>query len=97
MIRERLNDAANRKKSYADIKRVDRNYKLGEKVFLRVKPKKSSVTFGKDAKLSPRYVGPFKIVGIINPVAYRLALAHALSQMHDAFHISLLKKYVSDL
>ncbi|KAH9309002.1 hypothetical protein KI387_036913, partial [Taxus chinensis] len=49
------------------------------------------------AKLSPRYVGPFEIVEVINPVAYRLALPPALSQMHDVFHISLLKKYIADL
>ncbi|KAH9319415.1 hypothetical protein KI387_021184 [Taxus chinensis] len=97
MIREHLKEAANRKKSYVDLKLVDRNYKLGEKVFLRVKPKKSSITFGKSAKLSPHYVGPFEIVEIINPVAYRLALPPDLSQMHDVFHISLLKKYVTNL
>ncbi|KAH9318175.1 hypothetical protein KI387_019944, partial [Taxus chinensis] len=70
MICEHLKEAADRKKNYADLKRVDRKYELGEKVFLQVKPKKISITFSKATKLSAPYVGPFEINEIINPVAY---------------------------
>ncbi|KAH9296204.1 hypothetical protein KI387_039792, partial [Taxus chinensis] len=62
MIHEHLKEVADRKKSYADLKRVDRKFELGEKLFLRVKLKKISINFGKAAKLSPHYVGPFEIV-----------------------------------
>ena len=69
---------------------------MGEKVFLRVRPHKSSIRFGKKTKLAPCYVGPFEILGRINPVAYRLALPPQLSRIHDVFHVSPLKKYVPD-
>jgi hypothetical protein len=63
---------------------------------LRVKPHKSSIKFGKGAKLSPRFVGPFKIVERKGPMAYRLALPDSLRRMHDVFHVSVLRHYISD-
>jgi hypothetical protein len=58
-IIQRIKEAQDRQKSYADAHRVDRSYEVGDRVFLRVKPHKSSIKFGKGAKLSPRFVGPF--------------------------------------
>jgi hypothetical protein len=52
--------------------------------------------FGKGAKLSPRFVGPFEVVENKGPVAYRLAFLDSLSHMHDVFHVSVLRHYVSD-
>jgi hypothetical protein len=63
---------------------------------LRVKLHKSSINFGKGAKLSPRFVGPFEIVERKGPVAYRLALPDSLRHMHDVFHVSVLRHYISD-
>jgi hypothetical protein len=63
---------------------------------LRVKLHKSSIKFGKGAKLSPRFVGPFEIVEKKGPVAYRLALPDSLRCMHDVFHVSVLRHYISD-
>ena len=54
------------------------------------------VRFGKRRKLSPRYIGPFEIVERIGPVAYRLDLSVELSRVHNVFHISMLRKYISD-
>ena len=54
------------------------------------------VRFGKRGKLSPRYIGPFEIGERIGPVAYRLDLSEELSQVHNVFHISMLRKYISD-
>ena len=54
------------------------------------------VCFGKRGKLSPRYNGPFEIVERIGPVAYRLDLSEELSRVHNVFHISMLRKYISD-
>jgi hypothetical protein len=52
------------------VRRVDRSYKVGDRVFLWVKLHKSSIQFGKGAKLSPRFMGPFEIVERKGPVAY---------------------------
>jgi hypothetical protein len=94
-IRQRIKEAQGRQKSYVDVHRVDRSYEVGDRVFLRVKLHKSSIKFGKDDKLSPRFMGPFKIVEKKGPVAYRLALPNYLRRMHDVFHVSVLIHYVS--
>ena len=64
-------------------------------MLLRVKPQKSTIKFGKNAKLAPRYVGPFEVLEVINLVAYKIALPLALARMHDVFHVSYLKKYIT--
>jgi hypothetical protein len=95
-IRQRIKEVQDRQKSYVDAHRVDRSYEVGDRVFLQVKPHKSSIKFGKGAKLSPRFVGPFEIVERKGPVAYRLALPDSLRRMHDVFHVSVLRHYISD-
>ncbi|KAJ8771905.1 hypothetical protein K2173_027082 [Erythroxylum novogranatense] len=52
--------------------------------------------FGKKGKLSPRYVGPYEILERVGPLAYRLALPPELSQIHNVFHVSMLRRYRSD-
>jgi hypothetical protein len=78
------------------VHRVDRSYEVGDQVFLWVKPHKSSIKFGKGDKLSPRFVGPFEVVERKGLVAYRLALPDSLRRMHDVFHVSILRHYISD-
>ncbi|GKB85925.1 hypothetical protein Tco_0958197 [Tanacetum coccineum] len=63
---------------------------------LKVSPWKGVVRFGKKGKLAPRYVGPFKIVECVRPVAYRLKLPQELSCVHDTFHVSNLKKCLAE-
>jgi transposase InsO family protein len=84
-IRQRIKEAQDWHKSYVDSHRVDHNYEVGDRVFLRVKPHKSLIKFGKGAKLSPRFVGPFEVVERKGPVAYRLALPDSLRRMHNVF------------
>ena len=95
-IRQRIKEAQDRKKSYVDAHRFDRNYEVGKRFFLWVKPHKSSIKFGKGAKLSPRFVGPFEVVERKGPMAYRLALPNSLRHMHDVFDVYVLRHYISD-
>ena len=69
---------------------------MGDKVFLKVSPWKGVARFGKKGKLSPRYIGPYEIIERVGPVAYRLALPVGLAQIHDVFHVSMLRRYRSD-
>jgi hypothetical protein len=94
-IKKNLKIAQNRQKSYADRKRTPREFKTGDHVYLRVRPRKSSLRMGACAKLAPRYCGPFEVLDRVGPVAYRLALPPTV-KAHNVFHVSLLKKYVHD-
>ncbi|MCQ7285346.1 hypothetical protein NP026_23605, partial [Salmonella enterica] len=95
-IKERLKTARDRQKSYADNRRKPLEFQIGDKVLLKVSPWKGVVRFGKKGKLSPRYVGPFPVMQRIGPVAYRLQLPEELAGVHDVFHVSNLKKCLSD-
>ncbi|TYK23819.1 pol protein [Cucumis melo var. makuwa] len=95
-IKSRMQTAQIRQKSYADVRRNDLEFDVGDKVFLKVSPMKGVLRFERRGKLSPRFVGLFDILERISPVAYRLALPPSLSAVHDVFHVSMLRKYVSD-
>jgi hypothetical protein len=75
---------------------VDHSYEVVDRVLLRVKPHKISIKFGKGAKISPRFLGPFEIVERKGPMAYRLALPDSLRHMQYVFHVSILRHYISD-
>jgi hypothetical protein len=81
-IRQRLKEAHDRQKSYADAHKTDQSYKVGDQVFIRIRPNKSTIRFGKGTKLSPQFIGPFIIQEKIGPIAYRL--------------VSVLRHYVVD-
>ena len=74
----------------------DLEFEIEDRLFLKLSPWKGMVRFGKRGKLSPSYIGPFEIVERISPVAYRLDLPEKLSRVHNVFHISMLRKYISD-
>ncbi|GKB55292.1 putative reverse transcriptase domain-containing protein, partial [Tanacetum coccineum] len=65
-------------------------------VMLKVSPWRGVIRFGKRYKLSPRYIGPFKIIERIGPVAYKLELPDKLHGIHNTFHVSNLKKCLAD-
>jgi hypothetical protein len=91
-IRERIQTARDRQKKYADRRRKPLEFQIGDRVMLKVSPWKGIARFGKKGKLAPRYVGPFVITQRIGPVAYRLQLPEELSNVHDVFHVSNLKR-----
>ncbi|GKB86911.1 retrotransposon protein, putative, ty3-gypsy subclass [Tanacetum coccineum] len=96
LIKEKLKAARDRQKSYVDNRRKPLEFEVGDKVLLKVSPWKGVMRFGKRGKLALRYVGPFEIFERIGPVAYRLRLPKELSEVHDTFHVSNLKKYLAD-
>ena len=96
IIRERLQTAQSRQKSYADNRRKDLEFQVGDWVFLKLSPWKGIIRFGKRGKLSPRFIGPYLITERIGAVAYRLDLPSELYRVHDVFHVSMLLKYVAD-
>jgi len=96
LIKERLKVAQDRQKSYADPKHRNVKFNMGDKVFIKVSPWRGVLRFGKKGKLSPRYMGPYEVIECIGPLAYRIALPPELSQIHNVFHVSMLRKYISD-
>ena len=95
-IRQRLKEADHKHKSYVNAHRTDRSYKVGDQVFIRIRPNKSTIQFRKGTKLSPRFIGPFKIQEKIGPVGYRLVLPPHLHKTHNVFHVSVLRHYVAN-
>ncbi|GJX46780.1 putative reverse transcriptase domain-containing protein [Tanacetum coccineum] len=95
-IKQRMQAARDRQKSYADLKRKPMEFQVGDRVMLKVSPWKGVVRFGKRGKLNPRYVGPFKVLEKVGSVAYKLELPQELSRVHNTFHVSNLKKCYSD-
>ena len=95
-IRQRIKEAQDRQKSYADTRRTELQFEFGDKVFLKVSPSRGIHRFGVVGKLKPRYIGPFEILERIGAAAYRLALPPNFGNSHNVFHVSQLRKYVYD-
>nr|GEW05756.1 putative reverse transcriptase domain-containing protein [Tanacetum cinerariifolium] len=95
-IKQRMQAARDRQKSYADLKRKLIEFQIGDRVMLKVSPWKAVVRFGKRGKLNPRYLGPFKVLDKFGTVAYKLKLLQELSRVHNTFYVSNLKKCHAD-
>ena len=96
IIQQRLKASCDRQRSYANLKRKDIEFEVGDKVFLKVSPWKKILRFGRKGKLRPRFIGPYEILEKVGLVAYRLALPLELAKLHDVFHVSMLQRYRSD-
>jgi len=95
-IKECMKAAKDKQKSYADRRRKDIMFQVEDRVMLKVSPWKGIIRFRKRGKLSPRYIGPFKIIARVGDVAYRLDLPEELSGIHPTFHVSHLRKCLAD-
>ncbi|GJX71151.1 putative reverse transcriptase domain-containing protein [Tanacetum coccineum] len=88
--------ARDRQRSYANVRQKPFEFQVGDRVMLKVSPQKGVIRFGMQGKLNPKYIGPFKILKRVGPVAYTLELPEELSNVYITFHVSNLKKCLSD-
>ena len=89
-VRENLRIAQSRQKSYADKRRRDLEFKVGDYVYLKVSPLRGTIRFHVKGKLAPRYVGPYRIYQRISKLDYTLELPEELTGVHLVFHVSQL-------
>jgi hypothetical protein len=92
IIRENLWVAQTRQKSYADNRRRPLEFEEGDHVYLKVSPLRGMRRFKVKGKLSPRYIGPLWVFRQFGEMAYQLELPASLSDVHNVFHVSQLKK-----
>nr|GEW19281.1 putative reverse transcriptase domain-containing protein [Tanacetum cinerariifolium] len=95
-IKKRIQVVRHKQKSYADRRRKSLEFKVGDKVMLKVSPWKGVIRFDKWGKLNPRYIGPFKILAKLGMLAYRIELPEQLIRVHSTFYVSNLKKCFVD-
>jgi hypothetical protein len=92
MVCESIKVALTQQKSFADKRRRDLSFEIGDFVYLKVSPMRGTHRFKVKGKLAPWYVGQFKVIDHKGEVAYQLQLPPQLSDVHDVFHVSQLKK-----
>jgi hypothetical protein len=92
LIRRRLLEAQSRQKSYADNRRRELRFGEGDFVYLKVSPMRGVRRFQVKGKLAPRFIGPYPIIDRVGPAAYRLEQPESMSDIHNVFHVSQLRK-----
>jgi hypothetical protein len=88
MVRENLKITQSRQQSYADTRRRELSFEVGDFAYMKVSSIRGVRRFGVKGKLAPRYVGPYQILTKRGEVAYQLSLLEDLSAVHDVFHLS---------
>ncbi|KAK4391075.1 hypothetical protein Sango_2170800 [Sesamum angolense] len=92
MLKEHLHNAQHRMKTQADKKRSEREFAVGDLVFVKLRPyKQTSLKSHCIYKLMPRFFGPFKVLQRVGAIAYKLELPER-TRIHLVFHVSQLKK-----
>nr|GEY01130.1 putative reverse transcriptase domain-containing protein [Tanacetum cinerariifolium] len=94
--RQCLQAVRDRQRSYANVRRKPLEFQVEDHVMLKVPPCKRVIRFGKKGKHNPWYIRPFKILKMVGPVAYKLELPEELRNVYNTFHVSNLKRCLSD-
>jgi hypothetical protein len=92
VIRENLKMAQMRQKSYHDKGTAPRHIEVGDYMYLKVSPTKGVQWFGVKGKLAPCYIGPYEVIEVCWPVAYRIQLPERFAAVHNVIHVTQLKK-----
>ncbi|XP_073041832.1 uncharacterized protein [Primulina eburnea] len=95
-IRDRMSSTQSQQKSYADQRRRDLEFIVEDHVFVKITPMKGVMRFGKKGNLIHRYIGPIEIPERVGTLAYRVSLLPNLAGVHNVFHVSMLRKYLSN-
>lgn len=95
-IKYHLVTVQSQQKSYTDKRHCPLEFKVGSHAFLKAKPNFGITRFGSKGKLALRFIGPFEILERFGNVSYRLALPPQLKNVHDVFHVSMLRHYIHD-
>jgi hypothetical protein len=94
-IRHKFKAAQDRKKRYGERKITHKEFKVGDHMYLKVKPKRGYLMMGTCAKLAPLYYGPFDVLERVGLVAYTISFPPTV-RTHNELDVSLLKKYVNE-
>jgi hypothetical protein len=97
LIRRRLLEAQSPQKSYADNRWRELRFEEGDFVYLKVSPMRGVRRFQVKGKLAPRFIGPYPIIDRIGPAAYHMELPESMSDIHNVFHVSQLRKCLQAL
>ncbi|XP_073271542.1 uncharacterized protein [Primulina huaijiensis] len=95
-IQDRIKTSQSRQKSYANKRRRELEFSVGDYVFVKVAPMKVVMRLGKKGKLNSRFMGPFEVLERIEIFAYRVVLPPMLAGVHNVFYILMLRKYMSN-
>lgn len=93
--KQNLKVAQSRQKSYANRKRTHKEFKVGDRIYIIVKPKRSSIRMGTYAKITPCYRGLFKVLERMGPMAYILALPPSLEHIMYSIYLCLRNMFMT--